>query len=72
MDNKLLKTFGINVKIERIKKGCSQEQVAEALSISAVYLSNVESGKHNLSLSNAFKLAKYYGKTIDYLITEKA
>ena len=72
MDNKLLKTFGINVKIERLKLGYSQEQVAENLEISSVYLSNVELGKHNLSLSNAFKLAKYYGKTIDYLLTEKA
>ena len=71
MDNNLLKIFGINVKIERIKRGFSQEQVAEALDVSSVYLSNVELGKHNVSLTNAYKFAQYYGKTIDYLLKEK-
>ena len=72
MDNKkLLKIFGMNLKIERMKLDLSQEKVAEALEFSAVYLSNVELGKHNLSLVNASKFAAYYGKTVDYLLTEK-
>ena len=72
MDKELLKTFGINIKFERIKLGYSQEKVAESLEFSTVYLSNVELGKHNISLSNANKFAKYYKKTLDYLIAEKA
>lgn len=72
MDKNMLKIFGLNVKIERIKRGFSQEQAAENLGFSSVYLSNVELGKHNLSLTNACKFAKYYNKTIDYLLTEKA
>lgn len=72
MDNeKLLKTFGINVKFERIKRKLSQEKVAEALEFSAVYISNVESGKHNVSLINAHKIARFYDKTLDYLLIEK-
>lgn len=72
MDNeKLLKTFGINIKFERIKRKLSQEKVAEALEFSAVYLSNVEAGKHRISLINAYKIANYYNKTIDYLLVEK-
>ncbi len=72
MDNdKLLKTFGLNIKIERLKAGLSQEKVAESLNFSSVYISNVESGKHNLSLINAEKFAKFYHKSIDYLTTEK-
>ena len=71
MDKKLLKIFGINIKFERIKLGFSQETVAENLGFSTVYLSNVELGKHNISLSNAYKFAKYYKKSIDYLLTEK-
>lgn len=72
MDNKnLLKIFGMNIKIERMKRNLSQEKVAEALDFSSVYLSNVELGKHKLSLVNASKFADYYGKTIDYLLTEK-
>ncbi len=72
MDNKnLLKIFGMNIKIERMKLNLSQEKVAEALDFSSVYLSNVELGKHNLSLVNAFKFASYYAKSLDYLLTEK-
>ncbi len=73
MDNeKLLKTFGLNIKIERLKAGLSQEKVAESLNFSSVYISNVEGGKHNVSLVNAEKFAKFYQKSLDYLLTEKA
>lgn len=72
MDNeKLLKIFGLNIKFERIKSGLSQESVAESLEFSAVYISNVESGKHKISLTNACKFAEFYGKSLDYLVTEK-
>ena len=73
MDNEiLLKIFGLNIKLERIKSGLTQESVAEILDFSSVYISNVESGKHNISLSNAYKFAKFYNKTLDYLLTEKS
>ena len=68
----LLKIFGLNIKLERIKRGLTQESVAEILDFSSVYISNVESGKHNISLSNAYKFAKFYNKTLDYLLTEKS
>ena len=70
-DEELLKTFGLNIKIERIKRAISQEKVAEMLNMSSVYISNVESGKHKISLTNAWKFAKYFNKTIDYLLTPK-
>ncbi len=63
-----LKTFGLNLKLERIKKGLSQEKVAEKLNLSTVYISNIENGKQNISLKNAFAFAKLYNKTVDYLI----
>lgn len=72
MDDKiLLKTFGLNLKFERLKKGLSQEMVAEAMDMSSVYISNVESGKHKLSLVNAYKLCSFFGKTVEYMLTEK-
>ncbi len=70
-DKKLLRTFGLNIKFERTKRGYTQEKVAEDLNFSSVYISNVESGKCDLSLSNANKFAQLYQKTIDYLLTEK-
>ena len=68
----LLVTFGLNIKLERIKLGLTQETVAEKLDFSSVYVSNIESGKHKISLSNAYKFAKFYNKSIDYLLTEKS
>ncbi|MBP3924710.1 helix-turn-helix transcriptional regulator [bacterium] len=63
-----LKTFGLNLKLERIKKRLSQEKVAERLNLSTVYISNVENGKQSISLKNAFTFARFYNKSIDYLL----
>lgn len=70
--DKLLKTFGLNIKLERIRLGLTQENVAEKLDFSSVYVSNVESGKHKISLINAYKFAQFYNKSLDYLLTEKS
>lgn len=70
--NNLLEIFGLNIKVERIKLKLTQEQVAEKLDFSTPYVSNVESGKCDLSLTNAYKFANFYGKTLDYLLTEKS
>ncbi len=70
-DEKLLKTFGFNLKIARLKLGISQENVAEKLEFSSVYISNVESGKHKVSLTNAYRFAKFYNMSLDDLLTEK-
>ncbi len=71
-DEILLKIFGLNIKLERIKLGLTQEEVAENLDFSSVYISNVESGKHKISLTNAYKFASFYKKSLDYLLTEKS
>lgn len=70
-DEKLLKNFGLNLKFERQKRGITQEKIAEALNVSIVYVSNVEAGKHSISLVNAKKFADFYNKSLDYLVTEK-
>ena len=55
MTDNILKIFGLNLKLERVRLGLTQEQVAEKLDFSSVYISNVESGKHNqVSLINAY------------------
>ncbi len=70
-DKLLLKVFGLNLKFERQKQGITQDKVAEALNVSIVYVSNVEAGKHSVSLINAKKFADFYNKSLDYLLTEK-
>ena len=69
--DKLLKTFGFNIKIERMKRKISQETLAETLNVSTVYISNVEGGKCNISLINALKFSTFFNYTIEELLKEK-
>ena len=72
-DKNLLTIFGLNLKYERLKRKLSQESVAGELNFSTAYVSNVESGKHGqISLINAVKFAKFYEKSLDYLLVEKS
>lgn len=69
-EKKLLKLFGFNLKIERLKRKISQETVAETLDFSSVYVSNVESGKHNISLVNALKFCEYYNLPLESFLKD--
>jgi len=55
----LLKRFGKNVKIERIKKDLTQEQLAELMGISQNYIACIEIGKQNMSLGKVLELANF-------------
>ena len=64
----LLKHFGKNVKIERIKKDLTQEQLAEIMNVSQNYIANIEGGKANMSLGKILELSKYIGVSINALL----
>lgn len=66
--NELLKKFGKNVKIERIKKDLTQEQLAEILDVSQNYIACVETGKQNMSLWKILELAQALNTNIENLI----
>jgi len=51
------KKFGIRVKELRKKKHISQEKLAEIANIHRTYISSVELGKRNISLTNIEKIA---------------
>jgi len=53
----------------RIKKGYSQLKVAMDLSIAREALSYYENGKRNPDLDMLVRMSKYFGVSIDYLIT---
>ncbi len=63
-----LKRFGDKVRELRIKKGLSQEQLAELSGLHRTYISSLELGKRNVSLINIFALAKALGVTPDKLL----
>ncbi|MDD3149505.1 MAG: helix-turn-helix transcriptional regulator [Candidatus Gastranaerophilales bacterium] len=70
-DNKILEIFGHNVKIERVKKSLSQQELAELTEFSVPYISNIEHGKYNISLTRARKISNFFKKTIDEMLKKQ-
>ena len=64
----LLKRFGKNVKIERIKKDLTQEQLAEIMDVSHNYLACIETGRPNMSLGKILELAEALDVDIEKLL----
>lgn len=64
----LLKQFGKNVKIERVKKDLTQEQLAEIMNKSQNYISSIETGKENMSLAKVLELSEFIGTDIQNLL----
>lgn len=64
----LLKRFGKNVKIERIKKDLTQEKLAEIMSVSQNYVANIEGGKANMSLGKILELSEFLNTDINCLL----
>ncbi|MBQ7940993.1 MAG: helix-turn-helix transcriptional regulator [Muribaculaceae bacterium] len=50
--------FGNNVKDIRLKKGLSQEKLANMAEIDRTYLPDIERGKRNVSLAVADRIAR--------------
>ena len=66
--NELLKKFGKNVKIERIKKDLTQEQFAELLNVSTNYIACIENGRQNMSLGKILELDNALNIKIENLL----
>ncbi len=64
----LLKHFGKNVKIERIKKDLTQEQLAKIMGKSQNFIACIECGKQNMSLGKVLELANYLQTDINNLL----
>lgn len=64
----LLKKFGKNVKLERIKKDLTQEKFAEIMDVSQNYVANIECGKVNMSLAKVLELSEFLGVPIERLL----
>lgn len=64
----ILKQFGRNVKAERVRKGYSQENLAEKMSVNREYISRIERGLQNMSLLKITELANYLEADIHDLL----
>lgn len=54
-------------RLEEIRKerGIRQEELAKALEVSRQTIGSLENGRYNPSILLAFKLARYFGMTIE-------
>ena len=60
----ILKQFGRNVKAERIRKGLTQEALAEKIAVNREYISKIERGTANMSLKKIVNLTNFIGADI--------
>ena len=65
-----MKNLGENIKKERKKRKASLYEVAEAAGVTAGFLSQIENGKNEPSLTTLKKIADYLNVTISRLLGE--
>ncbi len=58
MDNNRLKNLGLNIKFARMKKGLSQEQLAEIVETSRMTISFIETARQNPTILKVIDIAK--------------
>jgi DNA-binding XRE family transcriptional regulator len=66
--NNIVATFGANLKSARLKLGLTQVQLADAAGLLQQYVSLVESGKQNVTLTTAETLAKGVDRDVRTLL----
>ena len=63
-------------KIDHMRKeqGILQDEMAKALAVSRQTISSLENGRYNPSIMLAYKIAKYFGMTIEevFIFEEEA
>ena len=64
----ILATFGANLKAARLKSGLTQAQLAEATGLLQQYISLVESGRQNVTLTTAQVLATAVNRDVRALL----
>lgn len=57
----------METKIPELRKAekLTQEELANAVNVTRQTISSIESGKYTASLPLAYKISKYFGKTIE-------
>lgn len=70
MDNDKLKTLGFNIKVERMRKGLTQFQLAEMINISIDSVKKIETGKQNPSALIVFDISNVLDIDINLLFKD--
>ena len=61
-----------NIRVLRAVKEISQERLAQELGVTRQTIHAVETGKYNPSLDLAFKLARFFDKSIEEIFIYEA
>ena len=64
-----IRIFGKRIEAARKKKGLTQEELAERVSVSQSMINHIENGNKKPSLETAVALANELGVTLDSLIS---
>ena len=64
------RTFAQNVRLLRLSKKLSQEDLAEAADLHRNYIGGVERGERNIGVDNMERIAKALSTTIGALLQE--
>lgn len=69
--SRILAEFGENIKLARLRRKLSSEQVAERANISRPTLVDIEKGSPTVSISSYFSVLKVLGLEKDFLLLAK-
>ena len=63
----------MNNRLEELRKqrGIKQEELAAALEVSRQTIGSLENGRYNPSILLAFKIARYFGLTIEDIFIDE-
>ena len=61
MANSIARAFGQRVRSLRVKKGVSQEELADRCGVHRTYMGRIERGETNITLTNIHKVARGLG-----------
>lgn len=71
-DNICMKRFGEKVRSLRQQRGLTLKELTEQLEMSAYsHISKIETGEKKPSLELAFKIARFFGVSLDSLIDDE-
>lgn len=71
MSDDVLKVFGFNLKVERMKRGLTQAQLAELLGVHEKHICKIETGRQNVTLKTLDKIASVLNIKNSLLLEEK-
>ncbi len=70
-EDKILKVFGFNMKVLRMKKGLTQFQLAEILNVHEKHICKIETGKQNVTLKTLERIANALDVEPNVLLVNK-